>query len=105
MQSGVSFVKLGNNVAFPANHGRDVAGLHPGILRIEYPMGKTPQQAATSINQFMAVKGDFPKSEFCALGWFHSSDKSWWSRTINLVFDGLKELLVQSELYMQVRAI
>ena len=77
MQSGVSLRKLGNNVAFPAGHGRDVVELHLGLMRMEYPTGETPQQAATFINQFMVVKVDFLKSEFRALGWIHSSEKSW----------------------------
>jgi len=41
----------------------------------EYPVGETPDQAYIFINQFMDIKGDFPKGEFLALGWVHSSDK------------------------------
>ena len=45
--------------AFAVGHGRDVLGLHPGLVRAEYPMGETPQLAATFIKQFLDVRGDF----------------------------------------------
>ena len=53
-------------------------------------MGETPQQVTTFINQFMVVKGDFPKSEFRVLEWIHSFEKSWWSRMVSFVLDELK---------------
>ena len=67
MKPGVSLRKLGNNAAFPVDHGRDVVGLHPRLMKTEYPMGETPRHDVTFINHFMAMKGDFPKSEFRAL--------------------------------------
>ena len=57
--SGVSLGKLGANEAYPAGHGRDVLGLHLGLVRAKYPIGETPQLAATFINQFLKVRGDF----------------------------------------------
>jgi len=55
----MSFGKLGANEPYPAGHGRDVFALHPGLVRAEYPTGETPQLAATFINQFLKVRGDF----------------------------------------------
>jgi len=74
--SCVFFGKLGVNEAYTVGHGRDVFGLHPELVRAEYPTGETPQLAATFINQFLKVRGDFP-TDFRLLGWVHSLDKSW----------------------------
>ena len=68
-------------------------------------MGETPQQVTTFINQFMVVKGDFPKSEFRVLEWIHSFEKSWWSRMVSFVLDELKELLMRFRLYIPVRTV
>jgi len=57
------------------------------------------------INQFMDVKGDFPKSKFRALGWVHSSDKYWWSKMVGFVLEDLKDELLQTGLYTAVRAV
>jgi len=80
--SGVSLGKLGANEAYPAGQGRDVFGLHPGLVRAEYPTGKTLQLAATFINQFLKVRGDF-SADFCPLGWVHSTTSHggarWWA--------------------------
>ena len=59
----------------PDRHGRNVVGLLLGSLKAEYPIGETSHQAATFINQFIAVKGDFLKGKLRALGWVHSSNK------------------------------
>ena len=77
--SGVSLGKLGVNEAYAAGHGRDVFGLHSGLVRAEYPIGEIPQLAATFINQFLKVRDNFP-TDFRPLGWVHSSDKSWWGQ-------------------------
>jgi len=69
--SGVSLGKLGANEAYSAGHGKDVFGLHPRLVRAEYPIGETPQLATTFINQFLKVTGDFP-TDFHLLGWVHS---------------------------------
>ena len=58
--SGVSLGKLGTNEAYIASHRRDVFGLHPRLVRAEYPTGETPQLVATFINQFLKVRGNFP---------------------------------------------
>ena len=73
--SSVSLGKLGTKEAYPVGHGKDMFGLFPGLVRSEYPKGKTPQLASTFINQFLKVRGDFP-ADFCLPGWVHSTDKS-----------------------------
>ena len=92
--SGVSLGKLAVNEAYAAGHWRDIFGLHPGLVRVEYPTGETPQLAATFINQFLRVKGDFP-TDFHPLGWVHSSKShsgaKWWdlsSHSLRLVEAG-----------------
>jgi len=59
-QSGVSLRRICHHTVIPAGNGRNVVGLLLGSLKVEYQVGETPRQAATFINQFMAVKGDFP---------------------------------------------
>ena len=61
--SGVSLGKLGVNEAYAVGHGRDVLRLHPGLVKAEYLTGKTPQLAATFINQFLKVRGKFSVAE------------------------------------------
>ena len=100
--SGVSLGKLGANEAYSAGHGKDVFGLHPRLVRAEYPIGETPQLATTFINQFLKVRGDFP-TDFP--GWVHSTDKSWWGRMVSFVLTELGDLLKQVGLYHAVRAI
>ena len=90
--SGVSLNKLGARDAYPACHGKDVFGLFSGLVRPEYPKGETPQFAATFINQFFKVRGDFPV-DFRPLGWFHFTDKSWWGRMVGFVLVELGALL------------
>jgi len=102
--SGVSLSKLNANETYAAGHGRDVSELHPELIRAEYPTGETPQLAATFINQFMKVRGDFP-TDFRPLGWVHFSDKSWWGKMVDFVLTELKNLLKQTGLYQAVRAI
>ena len=58
--SGVSLGNIGANAAYPASHGREIIGLQLGLVRTEYPTGETPQWAATFINQFIVVMGNFP---------------------------------------------
>ena len=55
--SGVSLGKIGNNIVYPASHGREMTGLQPGLVRVEYLTRETPQQAATFLNWFLDVKG------------------------------------------------
>ena len=69
--------------------------------RAEYPIGETPQLAATFINQFLNVRGDFP-TDFHLLGWVHSSDKSWWGKMVGFVLTELKDMLKQAGLYQAV---
>ena len=57
---GVSLGNLGAKDSYPASHRKDVFGLFPRLARPEYPKGETPQLAATFINQFLKVRGDFP---------------------------------------------
>jgi len=73
--SGMSLGTWGVNEAYAVSHGRDVFGLHPGLVRAKCLIGETPQLAATFINQFLKVRGDFP-TNFHSLGWVHSLDKS-----------------------------
>jgi len=92
LSKSISNVSLGGNEAYPAGHGRDVFGLHPGFVRAEYPIGETPQLAATFINQFLKVRGDF-FTDFRPLGWVHSTDKSWWGKMVGFVLTELGDLL------------
>ena len=39
----VAIGKISNHTTFSAGHGRDVVGLQPGLLRLEYPTGETPK--------------------------------------------------------------
>ena len=82
-----------------------MVGLQPDLLRSEYPTGETPKQAGIFINQFIAAGGDFPKGEFRALGWIHSSGKQWWSRMVSFVLEELQGVLVHSGLYTTVRVV
>ena len=102
--SDVSLGKLGANEAYAAGHGRDIFWLHPRLDRAEYPIGETPQLAATFINQFLKVRGDFP-TYFCPLGWVYSSDKSWWGKMVGFVLTELKDMLKQAGLYPTVRVV
>ena len=101
-QSRVSLERISHYTIVPTGHDRNVIGLLPGLLKAEYLVGETPHQAAMFINQFMVVKGDFPKGEFQALGWVHSSDKYWWSRMVGFVLEDLKDELLQIILYTVV---
>jgi len=62
--AGVSLGRISRHIAILAGHGRNIVGLLLGLLKAEYPRGETPHQATTFINQFMAVKGDFPEGDF-----------------------------------------
>jgi len=62
------------------------------------------QLAATFINQFLKVRGDFPV-DFRPLGWVHSTDKSWWGRMVEFVLIKLGALLQQVGLYHSVMAV
>ena len=100
--SGVSLGKIGAHEAYTVGHGRCVLGLHPDLVRTEYPKGETPQLGATFIKQFLEAGCVFP-SEFCATGWIHFTDKHWWCRMVGFV---LAELgLLQARLYEDVRAV
>jgi len=96
--SGMSLDKLGINEAYAADHGREVSGLHPGLVKAEYPTGETPQLTATYINQFLKVRDDF-SADFRPLGWVHSSNKSWWGKMVGFVLTELKNLLKHAGLY------
>ena len=87
-------MQISYHTAVPTGHDRNVVGLLPSSLKAEYPIGETLHQAAMFINQFMAVKGDFPKGEFRALGWVQSSNKYWWSRMMAIVLEDFKEELL-----------
>jgi len=73
--SRVSLGKIGVHEAYTIGHGRCVLGLHPGLVRTEYPMGETPQLGASFIKQFLDVGSDFPP-EFHATDCVHSIDKN-----------------------------
>jgi len=62
--SGISLGKISANAAYRVNHGIEVIGLQPELVRSEFLTGETPQRAATFINQFVAVKGNFPLVNF-----------------------------------------
>jgi len=51
-----------------------VLGLHPGLVRTEYPKGETPPAWSHFHSTIPRGGGDFP-SEFCATGYIHSTDK------------------------------
>ena len=73
--------KLGAKDAYPVGHGNDVLGLFVRLVRPEYPKRETPHLAATLINQFLKVRGDF-LVDFRPFGWVHSTDKLWWGRMV-----------------------
>jgi len=72
-QQGVSIGKITNRGAVLVDSGWDITRLSPGLVKHEYPRGETPKWTNSFINRFMAVKGDFPPSEFRAMGWVQSS--------------------------------
>jgi len=104
-QSRVFLRRISHHTAITAGHGRNVVGLLLGSLKAEYPIGETSHQAAMFIDEFMAVKDEFPKDELRALGWVHSSDKYWWSRMVGFVLEDMKKELIQTSFYAAVRAI
>ena len=79
-------------------------GLQPGLVRVEYPTRETPQLAATFINQFLKVSGNFP-TDFHPLKWVHSSDKSRWGKMVCFILTELEDLLKQVGLYQAVRVV
>ena len=99
----LSLGRLSAKEVHSAGHGKDVFGLFPGLVRPEYLKGETLQLAATFINQFLKVRGDFP-IDFHLLGWVNSTDKSWWGRMVGFVLVELRDLLQQVGLYHSVRA-
>jgi len=104
-QSKASLGQIYQHTIVPVDHDKNVVGLLPCSLEVEYPTGETPHQASMFINQFMDVKGDFPLGEFRALGWVHSSDKYWWSKMVGFVLEDLTDELLQTGLYIVVRAV
>ena len=93
-QSRVSLGRISHHIVVLAGHDKNVVRLLPGSLKAEYPEGETPHQAPMFINQFMVMKGNFPRGEFRALGWVHSLDKYWWSRMVGFVLEDLKDELL-----------
>lgn len=92
--------------AAPAGSGRNFVGLHPGLVRQEFPTGETPKQANLFINKFMRVRGEFPAGEFRTGGWMHRSTHThWWSRMVEYVLTKLQLPLERSGLYHAVRAV
>jgi len=102
--SGVSLGKIGLHEAYTVGHGRCVLGLHPGLVRTEYPKGETPL-AWNHLHQIIPRDGgDFP-SKFCTTGWIHFTDKHWWCKMVRFVLAELGDLLLQARLYETVRAV
>ena len=104
-QSEVFLEWISHHAAIPAGHDRNVVRVLSGLLKAEYPISETPRQASTFINQFMSVKGDFPRGEFQALGWVYSSDEYWLSRMVGIALEDLKQEPIQTSPYATVRAI
>ena len=50
------------------SHDRSAVGLFPVSRKSDVPVGEIPQLAATFLNSFMEVEGDYP-TEFRAHGW------------------------------------
>ena len=48
--SGVSLGKIGAHGAYTVGHRRCVLGLHPNLVRTEYPKGETPSLEPPSFN-------------------------------------------------------
>jgi len=61
---GISLRKIGANNAYPTGHSRELIEIQPGLVSFEYPIGETPQRAATFINKFMATKVSFSLVNF-----------------------------------------
>ena len=102
--SGVTLGKISAGEAFTIGHGRDVLGLQPGLVRAEYQTEETPQLATTFIRQFLDVRSEFPL-KFHAIGWIHTTDKTWWGRMVGFTLAKFEDLLLQAELYRAVRAV
>jgi len=84
--------------------GEMYLGYIPDRLGLSTRQGRPPQLAATFINQFLKVRGDFP-TNFHLLGWVNSSDKSWWGMMVGFVLTELEDLLKQAGLCQAIRAI
>jgi len=54
--------------AGPPHH---IMGLYPGNVSREPPVGENPAVAQTFGNQFCAVNGNYPATDFRAPGWVH----------------------------------
>jgi len=89
-QSGVSLRRISHHTAVSAGHDRNITGLLPGSLKVEYPEGETLHRATMFINQFMAVKGNFPKASFrCWDGSIlrtNISGPGWWASSLKMSY-------------------
>jgi len=53
----------------------------------------------------MAVKGNFPTSEFRVIGWIHTREKQWWSRMVSFALAQFENLLWHAGLYGDARVV
>ena len=104
-QQGVFIGRITNRGAIPPGSGREIIGLFPGLMRHEYPRGETPKQANSFISWFMSSKGEFTSFEFQTIGWVHSLQRTWWTRIVKYITEQLWKPLLQTSLYLAVRAI
>ena len=82
-----------------------ISGLLPGLHRPEFPVGESPESNRTFLHQFRAAGGNYPISDFRALGWVHFQDHGWWHRLVGYVIDNLGDVLRQARLSVAVRAV
>ena len=87
---GVSFGWISHHTTIPVGHDRNVVGLLPGSLKVEYPICETLHQATMFINQFIVVKrvisrkansghwdGFIHLTNISGQGWWASFLKTW----------------------------
>ena len=82
-----------------------ILGLRPGLSRPEFPVGKTPEANGTFLHQFREAGGNYPATDFRALGWIHYQEKGGWHRLVGYVVDHLEEMLHRTHLFTAVRAV
>ena len=104
-QSGVAIRRISNRAAFPVGHSRKILEILSSSMKQEFPTGETPKEAASFINRFMEVKGEFSQSDFRVLGWVYLTIASWWAKMVCFVLKQLEEPLLQCGLYHVVRAV
>ena len=80
-----------------------ILGLHPRNVLQDIPVGENLAMAQTFDNQFLKVSGNYPTTDFKALGWIHPS-KAWWKNLTLYILAYFGEDLERLELREAVKA-